>query len=64
MYIKRHMEQLLEQITAQYPVLLVTGPRQVGKTTMLEHLAEKEGRGRGKDGPEDVLPAPQAPAAD
>ena len=37
MYIKRHMEQLLEQITGQYPVLLVTGPRQVGKTTMLEH---------------------------
>ena len=31
MYIRRHMEQLLEQITAQYPVLLVTGPRQVGK---------------------------------
>ena len=24
MYIKRHMEQLLEQITGQYPVLLVT----------------------------------------
>ena len=44
MYIKRHMEQLLEQITGQYPVLLVTGPRQVGKTTMLEHLAQKEGR--------------------
>ena len=33
MYIKRHMEHLLEQITTQYPVLLVTGPRQVGKTT-------------------------------
>lgn len=46
MYIKRHMEHLLERITTQYPVLLVTGPRQVGKTTMLEHLAEKEGRGR------------------
>ena len=46
MYIKRHMEHLLEQITAQYPVLLVTGPRQVGKTTMLEHLAQKEGQGR------------------
>ena len=46
MYIKRHMERLLEQITTQYPVLLVTGPRQVGKTTMLEHLAQKEGRGR------------------
>lgn len=46
MYIARHMEQVLEQINTQYPVLLVTGPRQVGKTTMLEHLAQKEGRGR------------------
>ena len=44
MYIKRHMERLLEQITTQYPVLLVTGPRQVGKTTMLEHLAQKDGQ--------------------
>ncbi len=46
MYIARHMEHLLAQITTQYPVLLVTGPRQVGKTTMLEHLAQEEGRGR------------------
>lgn len=46
MYISRHMEHVLEQINTQYPVLLVTGPRQVGKTTMLEHLAQKEGRNR------------------
>ena len=46
MYIARHMEHILEQINTQYPILLVTGPRQVGKTTMLEHLAQKEGRGR------------------
>ncbi len=46
MYITRHMELLLAQITTQYPVLLVTGPRQAGKTTMLEHLAQEEGRGR------------------
>ena len=46
MYIARHMEQVLEQINTQYPVLLVTGPRQVGKTTMLKHLAQKEGRNR------------------
>ena len=46
MYIARHMEQVSNQINTQYPVLLVTGPRQVGKTTMLEHLAQKEGRGR------------------
>ena len=36
----------MEQITTQYPALLVTGPRQAGKTTMLEPLAQKEGRGR------------------
>lgn len=46
MYITRHMEHLIAQITTQYPVLLVTGPRQVGKTTMLEHLAQEEGRHR------------------
>ena len=46
MYISRHMEHVLEQINTQYPVLLVTGLRQVGKTTMLEHLAQKEGRNR------------------
>lgn len=46
MYISRHMEHVLEQINTQYPVLLVTGPRQVGKTTMLEHVAQKEGRDR------------------
>lgn len=46
MYITRHMEYVLAQINTQYPVLLVTGPRQVGKTTMLEHLAAEEGRGR------------------
>ena len=46
MYIARHMEQVLEQINTQYPVLLVPGPRQVGKTTMLKHLAQKEGRNR------------------
>ena len=40
------MEHVLEQINTQYPVLLVTGPRQVGKTTMLEHLAQNEGRNR------------------
>ena len=36
MYIARHMEQVLEQINTQYPVLLVTGPRQVGKSTLLK----------------------------
>lgn len=46
MYIKRHMEAPVMALNQQYPVLLITGPRQVGKTTMLEHLIEIEGKGR------------------
>lgn len=48
MYITRHMEKPVLELNEQYPVLLLTGPRQVGKTTMLEHLMEAEGRGRTK----------------
>ena len=36
------------QLTDQYPAIMIVGPRQVGKTTMLEHLIEIEGRGREK----------------
>lgn len=48
MYITRHMEKPVMELNEQYPVLLLTGPRQVGKTTMLEHLIEIEGKGRKK----------------
>ena len=41
MYIKRSMEDTIKKISNTFPVLLVTGPRQVGKTTLLTHLAEK-----------------------
>ncbi|HBU11543.1 MAG TPA: ATPase [Clostridiales bacterium] len=40
MYITRAMEQSIRKISDTFPVLLVTGPRQVGKTTLLKHLAE------------------------
>ena len=50
MYITRHMEKPVMELNEQYPVLLLTGPRQVGKTTMLEHLIEKsEERRVGKE---------------
>jgi len=42
------MEKPVMELNEQYPVLLLTGPRQVGKTTMLEHLIEVEGKGRKK----------------
>lgn len=35
MYLKRHMEIVVKECLEQFPVLLITGPRQVGKTTLL-----------------------------
>ena len=45
-YINRNMEDIFLNLNNQYPVILVTGPRQVGKTTMLKKLmiAEKGNR--------------------
>ncbi len=39
-YITRNLENVVNQVTKEYPVVLVTGPRQVGKTTMLQKLME------------------------
>lgn len=44
-YIQRSLEKVVEQVTKEYPVVLVTGPRQVGKTTMLKKLMEGSSRG-------------------
>jgi predicted AAA+ superfamily ATPase len=41
MFIKRALESVVREISNTYPVLLVTGPRQVGKTSLLEHLADE-----------------------
>jgi len=40
--IERTLEQTIREVTAHFPVLLVTGPRQVGKTTLLQMCAETE----------------------
>lgn len=42
MYIARTIEQAVQAISETYPVLLVTGPRQVGKTTLLQKLASSD----------------------
>lgn len=39
-YIHRTLEQKITDISKDYSCLLLIGPRQVGKTTMLEHLME------------------------
>jgi len=41
MYIKRAVEHIALRISDMFPVLFVTGPRQVGKTTLLQQIAEK-----------------------
>lgn len=40
MYIERTIEPTIKKISETFPVLIVTGPRQVGKTTLLTRLAD------------------------
>jgi len=42
MYLTRTLEAFIKTSARQFPVLLVTGPRQVGKTTLLRQLSLKE----------------------
>lgn len=42
-YIKRQLGTTILELNQQYPVILLTGPRQVGKTTLLKQLIENTG---------------------
>ena len=44
MYIKRHLEAEVLKASKNYPVVMVCGQRQVGKSTMLNHIREPERR--------------------
>ena len=39
MYLRRHLADTLREALGQFPAVLVTGPRQAGKTTLLRHEA-------------------------
>ena len=45
-YISRHIEEQILKLSQSYSAILLTGPRQAGKTTMLRSLAQKENIGR------------------
>ena len=36
MYIRRHVEEIINKLFQAYPVIIITGPRQVGKSTLLK----------------------------
>lgn len=44
MYIQRHLENQVMEASKFYPVVMVCGQRQVGKSTMLNQIKEKERR--------------------
>jgi len=44
MYYERTLEPVIRKISETFPVLIVTGPRQVGKTTLLTRMAGRERR--------------------
>ncbi len=43
MYIKRHLQTTLKDLAKQFPAVLLTGARQVGKSTLLQHIAPDYG---------------------
>jgi len=46
MYIKRHAAKTIQEYSKHFGVVLVTGPRQTGKTTLIEETIIKPGKGK------------------
>ena len=42
MYIKRTIETQLEKLSKSFPVVMITGSRQVGKTTLLNTIQKQK----------------------
>ncbi|TYB30085.1 AAA family ATPase [Aggregatibacter actinomycetemcomitans] len=40
MYLSRQIQPLVSRLLKQFPAVLVTGARQVGKSTLLKHIAK------------------------
>ncbi|MDR1192759.1 MAG: ATP-binding protein [Peptococcaceae bacterium] len=63
MYIQRKIETTVRRISQTFPALMLTGPRQSGKTTLLRHLSEDGRKYVSLDDPQDRLFAKTEPAA-
>lgn len=42
-YIQRSIEFLVASVMQEYPAVLITGPKEIGKSTLLEHIIEQSG---------------------
>jgi len=62
MYIERTLENVIARVDRQFPVLLVTGARQVGKTTLLSYVKGEERKFVSLDDPLMVMLAKDDPA--
>lgn len=39
-YINRNLEKIIKNFIGKYPIIMITGPRQIGKTMLLNYLSE------------------------
>jgi predicted AAA+ superfamily ATPase len=62
-YISRKIEATVQRISQTFPVLMLTGPRQSGKTTLLNHLSEDGRKYVSLDDPNNRLFAKTEPSA-
>ncbi|MEZ5478680.1 MAG: ATP-binding protein [Thiolinea sp.] len=62
LYTPRTLKPTIAQVSQSFPVLLLTGARQVGKTTLLEHCAPADYRYVTLDDPEQAALAKTDPA--
>ncbi|MCK4325427.1 ATP-binding protein [bacterium] len=60
-YINRDMEKVLKTSSRQFPSVIVTGPRQSGKTTLVKHLFSRSHRYVSMDNPDLRLMATDEP---
>lgn len=60
-YIKRDIEEILKRAAKQFSSIIITGPRQSGKTTLFKHLFSKSHRYVSLDDPEARLMAKDDP---
>ena len=63
MYISRKIESTVQRTSRTFPVLMLTGPRQSGKTTLLNRLSDEGRKYVSLDDPDDRLFAVKEPSA-